>query len=81
MGSLGNNRKSTSTSTGTGGKNEYADDGAKRMPGLTSAYSSENMRQKILDTIGKSGRTSTKLASPGTKGTTSFVNQWLGGTL
>lgn len=80
MGSLGNNRKATSSTGSSGTKNEYADDGAKRMPGLTSAYSSENMRQKILDKIGKSGRTSTKLA-PGAKGTSSFVNQWLGGTL
>lgn len=82
MGSLSNNRKSSSSSSGTGlSKPEYADDGAKRMPGLSSAYSNENMRQKILDTISKSGRTSTRLAAPTTKGTTSFVNTWLGGTL
>lgn len=84
MGSLSNKRKTTTSTTGTTtglAKPEYADDGAKRMPGLSSAYSSENMRQKILDTISKSGRTSTKLAAPNTKGTTSFVNTWLGGTL
>jgi hypothetical protein len=82
VGSLGNKRKSTTTGSTTGlSKPEYADDGAKRMPGLSSAYSTENMRQKILDNMSKSGRTSTKLAAPGTKGTMSFVNTWLGGTL
>ena len=57
MGSLGNKRKSASTGGRGLSKPEYADDGARRMPGLGSAYSNENARQKIMDTIGKSGRT------------------------
>lgn len=52
----------------------YPDDGARRMPSISSAVSLEAAKRKRLQLSSGSGRTSTNLA-----GTQSYINSFLGG--
>lgn len=72
----------TPTSSGPGPANPslgpYPDDGSRRMPVSNSLSALEAGRRKRAQVIKSSGRASTKLS--GTAGTTSYVNQNIGGT-
>jgi hypothetical protein len=58
----------------------YPDDNVSRMPTANSANALAAARRKRAEVIARSGRSSTKLAAASNAGTTSYTNNFLGGT-
>lgn len=75
MGSLGGKKKSGTKAAA--GRSEFADDGARRMPSFLDPVFREGARDKRLNMVAKSGRSSTNLSA--SAGTRPYVNTFLGG--
>lgn len=79
FGGGGNSQPQQAAPAATNAIGPYPDDNVSRMPTANSATALAAARRKRMEVIARSGRSSTKLAT-GNAGTTSYTNNFLGGT-